>query len=67
MYVKKFKKRKTSSLIKGYSRYNAEFRAHARNELKRRKVPKKSLPYKSRKSNRPSSSYGMFGNMKSLF
>jgi hypothetical protein len=46
-YVSTFKKQPTKKLISGYKRYNSDFRRIARQELARRKVGKKSLPYKS--------------------
>ena len=45
-YESKFRQRKTSSLIKGYGGYNAEFRRIARSEFKKRRVPINKLPYK---------------------
>ena len=50
-YEKKFRKRPTSTLISGYKRYSADFRAIARDEFKKRKVPTSKLPYKKRSVN----------------
>ena len=44
-YEQDFKKRKTSALIKGYSKYNADFRRIARSEFRKRRVPTRMLPY----------------------
>ena len=52
-YEKDFRNRPTSQLIKGYKHYNQSYKAKARAELNKRKVPVKQLPYKkiTRKSN----------------
>ena len=55
-YEKKFRKRTTSSLIKGYSRFNDDFRRIARDEFKRRNVPSSKLPYTKRKGTQKKSS-----------
>jgi hypothetical protein len=48
-YEQKFRKTKTSTLLKDYHKYNADFRRIAREEFKKRNVPASKLPYKSRK------------------
>lgn len=53
-YREKFKRRSTTSLIRGYPRFNEDFRRIARTELKRRKVPTGKLPYKKRRVTRRS-------------
>lgn len=47
-YEERFRKRSTASLIKGYSKFNVDFRKIARQEFKKRKVAVKRLPYKRR-------------------
>jgi len=48
-YVKKFRAKSTAWHVKHYHEHNADFRKIARDELKKRRVPKSKLPYKSRK------------------
>lgn len=50
-YVKELRAKSTTYLIKKYNHFNSEFRAYARDELKKRKVPQKDLPYKKHKKN----------------
>lgn len=47
-YRQNFKKRSTSALISKYHSFNSEYRGYARQELKKRKVPKRLLPWKAR-------------------
>ena len=51
-YKRRFMQRSTKQLIKGYSHNNAEYRAYAREEFKRRRVPAKQLPYTKPKRRR---------------
>lgn len=48
-YVKHFRGQSTAKITQGYDNYNAEFRKIARDELEKRRVPQKALPYKKRK------------------
>ena len=48
-YVRRFRTRSTGSLIKGYERFNSDFRRIARDEFKKRRVAAHVLPYKKRK------------------
>lgn len=54
-YKEKFRKKPTKTLLKNYHKYNSEFRAEARKELDKRKVPKFARPYTTRKKTRSSS------------
>ena len=60
-FVKKFRKRKTSALLKGYNNYNPEFRKIARDEFKKRGVGVKKLPYK-KKPRRQNDMFAYLGN-----
>ncbi len=44
-YERKFRQRSTPSLIKGYPKFNEDFRRIARSEFKERGVPQSKLPY----------------------
>ena len=49
-YERKFRQRSTHSLIKGYPKFNEDFRRIARSEFKKRGVPQSKLPYKKPKT-----------------
>lgn len=45
-YLKDFRGRSTKNLINGYHKWNDQFRRIARDELLKRRVPNKNLPWK---------------------
>lgn len=60
-YINKFRKTPTATLKKKYHGYNAQFKAIAREEFKKRGVSKKSLPYKTKRRQSGFGSISLFG------
>ena len=58
-YSARFRASKTSSLIRGYRRYNDDFRRIARDELRKRGVKASELPFKRRKQTSSRNPYTM--------
>ena len=59
-YLEEHRNQSTSSLIKGMSHYNAQFRGLARAELRRRGVSEKKIPG-SRKQVKRRQQFSVFG------
>ena len=57
-YIARFRASKTSSLIRRYKHYNADFRKIARDELRKRRVPASKLPFR-KKGRRQYNPYGL--------
>jgi hypothetical protein len=50
-YLKSFRGKSTEWHIKNYDKHNEQFRAIARDELRKRKVPVSKLPWKPKQRN----------------